>query len=311
MPAMLKIVGIFLSFLGALMLSLGSLMAKLTQRTTASQINYLAYWFSFIIFLPVYNCQSRRGHKSGSSVSMKQSAFTAVFLLSHVVSSGCTFAAMQYIKAVGDVLALCGLYPMWTLLMSRIFLKEKVWIWELIIALLVIAGVVLIARPSFLFGGITEPENNDQAIGVVFCLVSSIFTALTIVTAKKLVKNDFLSTQMFLSGIVGIAALFIFLSPLPDQLFVPCLSDMGFVFSGGFFICFSRFFVLTAVRYEKPGTVMIAYSSQIVVSYLFDALILRYDLQPLSLLGGALVLSGIIVPIAIKLKNSRNLDIAN
>lgn len=82
--------------------------------------------------------------------------------------------------------------PVFTSLLAWIFLKEKYSVWDLLFTLFTITGVILIARPPFLFGsnvtGI-EGSYSDHLKGTIAAIASTVSAASTIVILRKVGKS--------------------------------------------------------------------------------------------------------------------------
>eukprot|EP00092_Neocalanus_flemingeri_P092572 GFUD01117532.1.p1 GENE.GFUD01117532.1~~GFUD01117532.1.p1 ORF type:complete len:452 (-),score=77.33 GFUD01117532.1:54-1409(-) len=63
---------------------------------------------------------------------------------------GLTFACLGFLP-LGDALTIIFSEPLWTLLLSKIFLKTRIGWWKFSFAFVLIAGVILCTRPPFLF----------------------------------------------------------------------------------------------------------------------------------------------------------------
>src|SRR5690606_30586442 len=77
--------------------------------------------------------------------------------------------------------------PVWTALFAAWLLKERMVRGEFGLVLASLLGVILIARPAFLFGG-AAPRLDLLAVGVV--LVGSMFSAGAYVTVRQLARTE-------------------------------------------------------------------------------------------------------------------------
>jgi len=71
---------------------------------------------------------------------------------------GLTFACLEFLP-IGDALTIIFSEPLWTLLLSKIFLKTRVGWWKLTFSLVLITGVVLCTQPPVIF---STPSNHHQ-----------------------------------------------------------------------------------------------------------------------------------------------------
>jgi len=63
---------------------------------------------------------------------------------------GLTFACLEYLP-IGDALTIIFSEPLWTLVLSKVFLKTRIGWWKFTFAFVLISGVVLCTQPPFLF----------------------------------------------------------------------------------------------------------------------------------------------------------------
>ena len=90
-----------------------------------------------------------------------------------VLDLACYFTA-NIMLPLGDATAIIGLYPAVTLVMARVWLKEKVDHIATAAILLACAGGLLITKPSFLFH--TAPANG-AALGYAIAALGCLFTS--------------------------------------------------------------------------------------------------------------------------------------
>ena len=63
---------------------------------------------------------------------------------------GCALSSMTYIP-LGDALAIIFTEPIWTLLLTKVFLRSKISLRKLLFCLLLVAGAVLVIKPPGIF----------------------------------------------------------------------------------------------------------------------------------------------------------------
>jgi drug/metabolite transporter (DMT)-like permease len=77
--------------------------------------------------------------------------------------------------------------PVFTALLAVLFLSEHIRPRDLLLALVSLGGVVLMARPAFLFGGLEE-RLDPVAVGVA--LAGAVFSAAAYVTVRRLSRTE-------------------------------------------------------------------------------------------------------------------------
>lgn len=76
------------------------------------------------------------------------------------------YYSLSYLE-ISDATAISFLVPTWTAILCYVWLKEPYRIQEAVSGLISLAGVLLIARPAFLFGGaspVAAPDNRNAAM---------------------------------------------------------------------------------------------------------------------------------------------------
>lgn len=173
--------------------------------------------------------------------------------------------------------------PVWTALLAAIFLGEVLRGWELGLALVALAGVVLVARPGFLFGEVSGLD--PVAVGVA--LAGAVLSAAAYVTAKKLTRNHDPLVIVFAFAAVSLvgsipptAANFVMPQPL-DWL---ALLGVGLGAQGG------QVWITKALQLEKAGRVMAVGYLQIVFAAVWGLLFFREIPDLWTGLGGSVII---------------------
>merc|ERR1712025_512053 len=74
---------------------------------------------------------------------------------------GLTFACLEFLP-IGDALTIIFSEPLWTLMLSSIFLRTRVGWWKLIFSLFLITGVVLCTQPPVIFSSNTHHQHRHH-----------------------------------------------------------------------------------------------------------------------------------------------------
>jgi drug/metabolite transporter (DMT)-like permease len=114
----------------------------------------------------------------------------------------CFFTAVTRLP-LAEVTTIHYLNPIFTTALAAVFLKEHVR-FELVIAIaMAFAGTLLVARPSFLFGG---GEGLDT-LGVIAALGGALFSAGAYTTVRRLTKTDHHHVIVFYFPLVAVPIL--------------------------------------------------------------------------------------------------------
>ena len=101
----------------------------------------------------------------------------------------------------GDAIALGSTFIIWTCLFGVIFLKEKLHWVDMLMIPVTIGGVVLIARPPFIFGGHEYDENTLS--GIFYSLISAVSIAGLYICLRKISNDVHYTIASFYYSIIG------------------------------------------------------------------------------------------------------------
>jgi drug/metabolite transporter (DMT)-like permease len=98
----------------------------------------------------------------------------------------CVYYALVHLP-LADATVLQYTNPIWTALLAAWLLGERMRRWEVVLVLASLLGVLLIARPGFLFGGAAA---RLDLLAVAVALVGSMFSAGAYVTVRQLARTE-------------------------------------------------------------------------------------------------------------------------
>ena len=100
------------------------------------------------------------------------------------------FSTFQYM-AFADVMMVAATSPLFTVFFARIILKEPIYHVDILNVMIVFGGIVLIAKPPFLFGNAVTSyfDNADTTIAIVVLFVSSVVLQSGIFITLRLLKH--------------------------------------------------------------------------------------------------------------------------
>ena len=203
--------------------------------------------------------------------------------LGYVGQSFTYLSAIKYASA-GLVALLLYLYPMFVLILSVIFLREKV-TWPKALALtLALTGAALTARPE---GG--------QVLGIIFAVVSAVIYSIYIIVGAGVMKRVS-AVQSSLVIFASAAAVYGTLTLVNDAHFPQ--SSFGWWSLAGIVIVATVIPVTTFLAgLERIGPTNASLLSTLepLVTVLLAAWLFAERLEPITLVGGALILVAVVV----------------
>jgi len=158
--------------------------------------------------------------------------------------------------------------PVFTAFLAAVFLGEILGRKEVLLALLALVGVVVVARPGFLFGDLSGLDPGP----VLVALAGAILSAAAYTTARRLTRTNHPLVIVLSFAVVSLvgsvpASLPVFIMPSGvEWLF---LLGVGVATQGG------QVFVTQALQLEKAGRVMSVGYLQIVFAALWGVILFR------------------------------------
>ena len=170
---------------------------------------------------------------------------------------------------------------------------EKCGILNVILTIVTMVGFVLVAQPSFIFGGIQDHESQhyswERVLGSMFALAASLGAALSTIVVRKLGPGVHFTLSLFYASWEGVLYVVIYIL-IAGQTWLPCWSSMPYILGCTFAFLISQTFRTLALQREKAGPVTLIQTSQVVFSYLLQFIFLHEVPSLLGGIGGGLIL---------------------
>lgn len=205
---------------------------------------------------------------------------------------GCSSLLMNYeslrLLPLGDSSAITHSSPVFVALFACIFLNEPCGMIQNISLFMAIFGFFLIARPSFLFHHEKAEEYADtRTKGTILAFISCICQASTIVCIRRL-KNTPTSVVIFWHSITTMILGFV-LTSITGTLKAPAsVLDVALLIVCGMTGAIAQFLLTMALKIEHAGPVSLARTTDIVIAFLYQFLILKEKIHWISLLGASI-----------------------
>ncbi|XP_015262107.1 PREDICTED: solute carrier family 35 member G1 [Gekko japonicus] len=276
--------GLFYTMLSALFFSVASLFLKKVEDVHSVEASAFRCIFQMMFVLPglIYYKTGFLGPKG-----------KRVFLFFRGLLGSGAMILLYYayqVMPLADATVITFSSPVFTSLLAWIFLKEKYSPWDLLFTLFTITGVVLIARPPFLFGskvaGI-EGSYADHLKGTIAAVASAISAASTLVILRKVGKSVHYFLSIWYYAVIGLIVCVIALSVMDVWTLPHCGKDRFLLILIGLFGLGGQIFLTKALQIEKAGPVAIMKTMDVVFAFIFQILFLSH-LPTWWTVGGAL-----------------------
>ncbi|MDA7964497.1 MAG: DMT family transporter [Ruegeria sp.] len=214
-------------------------------------------------------------------VTTKRLGLHGVRNVMHFTGQNLWFYAVGVIP-LAQVFALEFTNPIWVILLSPLFLGERLTALRLIAALIGFAGILIVARPG------TAPLN----LGVACAAASAIFFALTNISTKTLTRTASIGCIMFwltlMQGVLGLAA-----AGIDGQMVLPSWQTAPFLLLIGLAGLLAHFCITNALAIA-PATVVVPFDFARLPTIAVVGMLLYHEpLDFWTLLGAAVIFTGI------------------
>ena len=200
----------------------------------------------------------------------------------------CKFFAVRNMP-LGDATALAFTSPVFTAILGFACLKESLSKFDILAAILSLAGITLIARPSFLFGG--QSPDTLQLVATGIAILGAMLGACSIVLTRKLVGTLRPRVVVLYMALVG-SCVAIGASLVTGETFKypDCGTlDNWYLFLMGVLGYTGQMFQTKALSLEKAAVCSVIRTSDIVFTYILQMLFLNEPVNAFSMGGAALV----------------------
>lgn len=220
------------------------------------------------------------------------SKVTYIFLIGRgvisMIAMNAMYFALPYIN-VGDATAIALSSPVFIGIFAKIFLKEAFGIIDALLTLVVVVGVFLISKPSFIFGG-SEEETISNLVGVAFASFSCICNALANVLNRHL---GLLHINSFVNVLFYVTVNFLGSGILTSIFGVWSVPACGYariiLVTMGIVGCTGNCLKAYAYSLEKSVFLGIFQTNEIIFAYLLEFLLFNAIPDLIALLGVCLV----------------------
>lgn len=276
--------GLFYGLLSTVFFSVIALLVKTIQGVHSIEISAIRCFFQMIFVVPLLIY-----HRTGFLGPRDKRVFLVLrgFLGSNAMIL--LFYAVQQMP-LADATVIMFSNPVFTSLLAWIFLKEKCTLWDCFFTVFTLAGVILIARPPFLFGerlhGI-EGNYTDHIKGTIAAFAGAIGAACTIVVLRKMGKSVHYYLSVWYYAVIGLAECLIVITVLGEWALPPCGRDRWILMLIAVLGIAGQTFLTKALQIEKAGPVALMRTVDVLLAFIFQFLFFNRAPTWWSL-GGAL-----------------------
>lgn len=276
--------GLFYAFLSTVFFSIIALLVKTIEGLHAIQISGIRCFFQMLFVAPLLIY-----HKTGFLGPRDKRVYLVLRGLLGSNAMILLFYAVQQMP-LADATVIMFSNPVFTSVLAWIFLKEKCTIWDCVFTVFTITGVILIARPPFIFGkhlsGI-ESNYSNHIKGAVAAFAGAIGAACTIVILRKIGKSVHYYLSVWYYAVIGLIECIITVSILGEWKIPSCGRDRWMLMLIAVLGIAGQTFLTKALQIEKAGPVALMRTVDVVLAFIFQFIFFNRTPTWWSL-GGAL-----------------------
>ncbi|XP_035514514.1 solute carrier family 35 member G1 [Morone saxatilis] len=277
-------IGLFYAFLSTVFFSIIALLVKSIQGVHAIEISAIRCFFQMLFVMPLLIY-----HKTGFLGPRDKRIYLVLrgFIGSNAMIL--LFYAVQQMP-LADATVIMFSNPVFTSLLAWVFLKERCTIWDCVFTVFTLTGVILIARPPFIFGeDVRGIEGNyaNHIKGTIAAFAGALGAAFTFVVLRKIGKSVHYYLSVWYYAVIGFIECIITVSVLGEWKIPFCGRDRWMLMLIAVLGIAGQTFLTKALQIEKAGPVALMRTVDVVLAFIFQFIF--FNRAPtLWSLGGAL-----------------------
>ncbi|XP_070783664.1 solute carrier family 35 member G1 [Enoplosus armatus] len=277
-------IGLFYALLSTVFFSIITLLVKTIQGVHAIEISAIRCFFQMLFTMPLLIY-----HKTGFLGPRDKRIYLVLrgFIGSNAMIL--LFYAVQQMP-LADATVIMFSNPVFTSLLAWVFLKERCTIWDCVFTVFTLTGVILIARPPFLFGehvrGI-EGDYTNHIKGTVAAFAGAIGAAFTFVVLRKIGKSVHYYLSVWYYAVIGFIECVITVSVLGEWKIPFCGRDRWMLMLIAVLGIAGQTFLTKALQIERAGPVALMRTVDVLLAFIFQFIFFNRAPTMWSL-GGAL-----------------------
>ncbi|CAK8675632.1 unnamed protein product [Clavelina lepadiformis] len=284
--------GILCCILSGLIFAFNAMLVKLIHSIDAVQLSASRCYMQFIILLPYvfYNWKVKSIDVCGAPGNLK-------FLLLRGLT-GSSAAVFLYLSLeripLGDSVTLTFSNVIFAGCLAYVLLGESLTILDGVMSIIAMTGIVFIAQPAFIFGGLASENTAENFLGVTFALLCGVFAGFTFLIVRKLGKETPASLNVFYYSVMGAVSTTCIII-IRRSFALPCFHELSYLLLLGISGLGAQILIVIGLQYERAATCSVLRAFQIVFVFILQTTILNDAPSTLSLIGASLIFVSIFV----------------
>ena len=289
-----RLKGMLMIATGGIILLSTTTLAKYLKHIPTGEYLFLRFVFALVFILPTLCFQQPTIDMKG-----KFKLILARCILGSV-NALCKFWAVIKLD-YGNAIALAACAPVFAALFSRILWKEKINLFTIIALVMGLSGMVLIAKPDFIFGSDESDSRKEIGPFAFVPIFGSMCLGLGFSLLRKIGKKPHILIVPFWQAICLIPISAVFQLGKRDPIVIPeCYSERYLFCLIGFITMIALFLLNRGLAIEKSGPGSLMRNVDMVFAYVIQVVLFNEPLELLSILGGGLIIGSTVTVAADK-----------
>ncbi|CAK8678083.1 unnamed protein product [Clavelina lepadiformis] len=205
--------------------------------------------------------------------------------------SGVFFYSSLNILTFGNALAIFYTSPAMIGILACIFLKETCNVLRIILTIVTFVGLMFVVQPPFIFGGTSEDTDDKgaQLEGCIMALTAAVLLSIVYVILRKLGPGIHYTQSLFYYSTIGCVVVTVQLKIAGESL-IPCRHHLLILSGSALLSSLGQIFETLALQRADAGPIASVGTSQLVLAFILEYLILGVTPSLYSCIGAALIL---------------------
>ena len=295
--------GIIMAIIAAFTFSVGALMVKLAESVPSIEVTFMQLTLQMTLSPPAMIF-----FKDKFIYPWKQSRFLLLRGISGTTALTLMIYALKHMP-LADARVIFYTSPVFTAILGRIFLKESVSKFDVLAMILSIGGVILIGRPTFLFGSLGENSGSKQVwVPTLFAVAAAFGSATSTVLTRKMSQEVGPRVVVFYFAVVGTIISFVG-SLISGFKFPDCgTHDSIYMLATGVLAYFGQVVRSKALSMDKASVIALVGTIGIGFSFILQLVVLDVVPNSLSIGGAILILLCNVIIFIKKFRDMKKID---
>ena len=224
-----------------------------------------------------------------------------------------SFLSVEYLP-IGDSTVLQNLSPVFATIGSYFALGESWRLPEFIATVIALVAAVLVARPTFLFGGNEHSGDAADPWGLFFAFMAAAtaggaYLCIRILgTTARIPWPNILFAQSLGQVFLSLPAMYFFGEELKLNL---TSYELFLIFSSGLMGTLSQIAMTVGMQREKSANATVVRMSEVLFGFLWQVAVTNEQINVLSVIGSILIASGVMIIVIFKQPDNKEIQSKN